>query len=295
MTTRTDRSRAVLRQVAVAAGLSVVGARPIRLAENDIWRLPDGVVVRISREGQEAAAAREVAVARWLADAGVRAVRPLPMAQPVRANGRAATFWEELPPHRRSTEAELAPLLRQLHDLPIPAGAELGALDPFVRIETRIRTASCASEDDQAFLLDRLAVLQADWAALPPGRPERVVHGDAWTGNCVVDEDGRAFLLDFERTALGRPEWDLTSTAVALDTFGRISPTTYEEYCAAYGYDVRDGSGYPTMRSIRELRATTVAFQLASQGSVPLSQAQYRLACLRGDHGPRPWKWSTIS
>ncbi|GAB3113501.1 hypothetical protein GCM10027160_17590 [Streptomyces calidiresistens] len=69
----------------------------------------------------------------------------------------------------------------------------------------------------------------------------------------------------------------------------------FEAYCTAYGYDVRDWGGYPTLRSIRELRATTVAFQLADQGTIPLHQARYRLACLRGHHGPRPWAWTTIA
>ncbi|MBB0246379.1 phosphotransferase, partial [Streptomyces alkaliphilus] len=118
----TSRSLAVLRRITALAGFSADGAEPIRLAENDIWRLAPGtgVVVRIAREGQAEAAAREVAIARWLATSGVPAVRPLPIDQPVLAAGRPATFWEELPPHRPSTEKGPAPVLRHLHDLPIP-------------------------------------------------------------------------------------------------------------------------------------------------------------------------------
>jgi hypothetical protein len=115
------------------------------------------------------------------AEEDVPAVRPLPMDQPVLAAGRAATFWEELPPHRRSTEPELAPLLHRLHALPAPSHFQLGALDPFVRIDTRIRHAQNASERERAFLLEQLTKLKQAWAALPPGLPEYVVLGDAWT------------------------------------------------------------------------------------------------------------------
>ena len=38
----------------------------MRLGENALYRLPGGIVARVSRVGQFAAAAREVAVARWL-------------------------------------------------------------------------------------------------------------------------------------------------------------------------------------------------------------------------------------
>jgi hypothetical protein len=91
---RTQRSFTHLVAAAKAAGLSSVGAEAIRLAENDLWRLPGGVVVRIARPGQAAAAAREVAVARWLAVHDFPAVRPLPTPQPVHTGDRVATFWE---------------------------------------------------------------------------------------------------------------------------------------------------------------------------------------------------------
>lgn len=60
-TTHTGESFAVLEEVADAAGLSADGAEPIRLAENDLWKLSNDVVVRIARPGQDEVAAREVA------------------------------------------------------------------------------------------------------------------------------------------------------------------------------------------------------------------------------------------
>ncbi|MGW6744994.1 phosphotransferase family protein [Streptomyces sp. NPDC055025] len=294
-TSRTEESFTVLQQITTSVGMSAADAEPIRLAENDLWRLPGGVVVRIARTGQDAAAAREVAVARWLAENGVSAVRALPMEQPVRAGERTATLWHELPPHRPGNETDLAPLLAQLHQLPVPENLQLGTMDPFVRIPERLAATRFLNDDDRAFLHEHLAQLRSTWTHLPEGHPLCVVHGDAWKGNCVVTENGTRYLMDFERTALGRPEWDLTSTAIATDTFGSLPPRQYGQFSAAYGYDVQQWAGYPTMRSTRELRLVTFALQIADRDSRALEQAHHRLACIRGHRGPRPWHWTAVA
>ncbi|MFI8932515.1 phosphotransferase family protein [Streptomyces sp. NPDC053474] len=293
MTARTEESNAALQQALSAAGLPQDGAEPIRLAENDLWKLPGGIVVRIARPGQEEAAAREVAVARWLAQNNIPAVRPMPWDQPVHAGGRAATFWELLPRHRHGTEADLAPLLRQMHSLPRPS-FPIGQVQPFVRITERLSAARSVSADDRRWLLNHLRELKQQWSCLPTGQPQCVIHGDAWGGNCAVPEEGAALLLDFERTSIGPPEWDLTSTAVAHDTFGSLSTDRYAAYCKLYGRDVKDWAGYPTLRGIRELRLVTFALQIADRDPMALKQAHYRVACLRGMHGPRPWHWQPV-
>ncbi|MFJ8385581.1 phosphotransferase [Streptomyces sp. NPDC094438] len=290
--TRTEESFALLQEVTALAGWSHAGAEPIRLAENDLWRLQNDTVVRIARAGQQMAAAREVTVARWLADNDVPAVRPLPMEQPVCVRERAATFWELLPPHVHGTEADLAPLLRRLHSLPKPH-FRIGRLQPFVRIAERLAASESLHGDDRQRLLTRLGELQQEWDDLPAGRPECVIHGDAWGGNCAVTAEG-ARLMDFERTSVGPPEWDLTSTAVAYDTFGKLTADQYKTYCDLYGYDVRSWAGYPTLRGIRELRLVTFAFQIADHDANALRQAQYRVQCVRGLRGPRPWQWEAV-
>ncbi|MGW6605413.1 phosphotransferase [Streptomyces sp. NPDC055036] len=252
-------------------------------------------MVRISGAGQDTAAAREVAIARWLASHRVSAVRPLPVEQPVRAGGRPATFWEELPPHRPGTETDLAPLLRQLHELPVPKDLDLGQTDPFVRIPERLTSARSLNDDDKDFLFTRLERLRDQWRRLPGGHRLCVTHGDAWVGNCIVTANGTRYLMDFERTALGRREWDLTSTATALDTFGSLSEHQYDQYCEAYGYDVRKWAGYPVMRAVRELRLVTFALQIADQDPGAIEQAHQRLACIRGFRGPRPWHWIPVA
>ncbi|GAA2242631.1 MULTISPECIES: phosphotransferase family protein [Kitasatospora] len=296
----TTASRALLPRACAAAGLSAAhaaGAVPIRLGENEIWRLAHGVVARISRPGQWSAAAREVAVAHWLRCCGLPAVRPLDDCPgPVEVDLRPVTFWHELPPHRSARAAELAPLLRRLHGLPAPpAGLRLGRLDPFVRLAERIEGATTLAESQRSWLRRRLADLTAAWAAeLPAGRPATVIHGDAWGGNVAVTSDA-AYLLDFERTALGPPEWDLVSTAVDHRTFGLHSDREYTAFCATYGSDVTTWPGYPLLRSIRELRAVCYALQCAADAPHRhREQAHHRLACLQGRHGPRPWRWTPL-
>ncbi|MER5822685.1 aminoglycoside phosphotransferase family protein [Streptomyces mirabilis] len=290
---RTEASRTVLEAAAAKADLSTRGAEVIRLSENELWRLPGGVVARITRAGQQAAARREIAITRWLAERDVPAVVPLAVEQPVYVDERAVTFWQELPPHRQGRTADLAPLLRGLHGLPIPA-FEIGELDPFVRIETRLSQARSLPEDDRAWLLARLAELRAAWANLPTGHPRCIVHGDAWRGNVAVIDNGKPILMDFERASVGQPEWDLTSTAGALDTFGSISRGEYLAFCRAYGYDVRTWDGYPVLLGIRELRQVSIAVLLSEGNPVVAEQARYRIACVRGQRGPRPWEWEAV-
>jgi hypothetical protein len=55
-------------------GLAADNAEPIHVGENAIFRLPGGIVIRISRPRQQAAAQREVAVSRWLNASRVAAV-----------------------------------------------------------------------------------------------------------------------------------------------------------------------------------------------------------------------------
>ncbi|MFC1435350.1 phosphotransferase family protein [Streptacidiphilus sp. N1-3] len=286
-------SRGVLIQACAEAGLTAEPAELIRAAENDLWRLPGRIVARIARNGQAEVALRETLIARWLAQAAVPAVRLHgDVDQPVNIGGRAVTFWRELPPHRQGTPAEVASLLKSLHALPLP-DFDLPPVRPFVRIHERITAARSVTSAERHWLLQRLQVLKAAWADLPPGLPQCVIHGDAWVGNVAVTDSGPEW-LDFERTAVGPPEWDLTSTAVGVDLFDHVSRVQYEQFCAAYGTDVTTWAGYETLRNIRELRVTTYALQIADYHPPAVNAARYRLECLQGQHGPRPWRWPTV-
>ena len=282
----------VLTAACARVGLNPTGAEPIRLGENAIFRLPDRVVVRIARPGQLAAATKEVRVACWFAEHSVAAVRALDgVEQPVEVDGRAVTFWEELPPHRHGTVAEIADVLRRLHDLPVPTGL-LGPLDPSVRLAERIDAGTTLADDDRAWLHERLAALREQYRALPAGMPPTVVHGDAWSGNIVATDDGRTVLLDLERCSIGPPEWDLVSIALRRTSFAWLSELDYDAFCRRYGHDVTTWPGYGLLRDIRELRMALYRVQRAAEQPEDQAEAELRVSCLRGRRGTRPWTWA---
>ena len=277
------------------ADLPAAGAEAVRLGENAIFRLPGGIIARIARTGQQAAARREIAVSRWLNAARVAAVAAWgDVEQPIEVNDRSVTFWDELPPHAPGSLPQVAGALRQLHALPVQAGVPLGALDPFVRLRERIEQAATLPQGDRAWLADTLVGLQRQWTELSDSMPTCVVHGDAWTGNVVATEDGNVILLDLERCSVGPPEWDLVSTAVKYVTFGQVSPADYQQFCDAYGQDVTNWDGFPVLRDIRELRVTCYVAQQAAEHSQFADKASLRVACLQGQRGPRPWPWTPI-
>ncbi|MEW1550514.1 phosphotransferase enzyme family protein [Streptomyces tsukubensis] len=284
---------AALVEACQTAGLRWENTQPLRIAENQTWLLPGRVVARIARPGQEQAAAGEVEAARWLADQRVPVVRPLGVEQPVIAGGHPVTFWEHLPgPHTPGSPRDLALTLRHLHGLPRPPFS-VRPLDPFVRVPQRIDAATTLSAPDRAWLTDLLDDLRAQWTARPTGWPETAIHGDAWPGNIVCTTTGIR-VLDLERFSLGPAEWDLVSTAVRTFTTGATSLTEYAEFTTTYGQDVTDWDGYPLLAAARELRMTTYAAQHAATDPRWHQQAQYRIDCLRGRHGPRPWTWQGI-
>ncbi|RST03028.1 aminoglycoside phosphotransferase family protein [Streptomyces sp. WAC07149] len=269
------------------------------MAENAIWRLPGQFVARISRPGHTHVAQREIAVANWLTDHGIPAVRPaLGLVQPVVVDGRAVTIWEELPPHRDGTVGEMAQLLKALHALPEP-DFELESLEPFGKIRARLNQSTVLGEPAMQWLQDYTDGLEEAWTHLlvEPDLSSCVLHGDAWAGNVASAENGTAYLLDLDSFTIGPREWDLTSTAVKLTSTGSITRREYEEFCSVYGTDVTAWHGYPILRDIRELRMTAYSARIATEHPnhpLALQEVKYRVGCLMGRQGQRPWQWTAV-
>lgn len=101
-------------------------------------------------------------------------------------------------------------------------------------------------------------------------------------------------MMDLERFSIGPREWDLVSTAVRARTTSAVTPGDYDDFCKIYGYDVTEWSGYEILAGARELRMVTYACQHAATSPEWAAQAQYRVDCLRGRCGPRPWTWRGI-
>lgn len=284
----------VLLDAATTVGISAPAPELIRAGENHIYRLAPGIVGRVARSGEAASVRRETVVARWLSSSGISAITPLDVDQPIVIDGRAVTFWHELPAHRNGTVRQVAGVLRKLHALPVPDELRDLRLAPFVRLVERISQATNIGEQDRGWLLERVEQLRSAWVSLPPGAPQCVIHGDAWAGN-VVEADGLGVtLLDLERCSVGPPEWDLASTAVRYTSFGTMDAAEYYEYCTAYGRDVTTWPGYELLRDIRELRVTCFAIQRAHDDPQLAGEALLRVDCISGKNGPRPWGWTPV-
>ncbi len=284
---RMSDMRAVLRAACLRAGIPA-DREPLRLGSGAIYRLSDGLIARIHR--RMAAAERAVVGARWLQASEIDAVQPISdIEQPVPSHDHAVTFWHELPPYRPATPAELGATLARLHQRPHSTDLDLGLIDPFGPLELRIRQARVLGEADRAWLLDHVAALRDRWTALPGGRPWTVIHGNATANSVIVTRDGRVLLRNLDQLAVGPPEWDLVPTALDLMSLGWTTAHQYAEFTRAYGRDVLRWPGYFLLRDIRELTLVTGAARAARTHPNYRAQALYRLSCLRGDEGPRPW------
>lgn len=285
----------VLTAAGAKAGVRTEDATLIRDGSNTLFALPGNVIARVGRPGGQAVAEREVRASRWLAANGIPVVRTLPgVDQPTVVGGRAVTWWVRLPEHRNATPAELGAVLRALHALPIPHELALPQVDPFDGLTDRIGAATWLPNEDRSWLHEEVERLRVEHAALPPGLPPCVVHGDAWQGNVAVPQGGPPVLLDLEHIGVGRPEWDLVSLAVDYTDFNRISSSDYRDFVNSYGgYDVTEWPGYRTLATIRELRWAGFTLSKAVTSRDAANEAQHRVACLRGEVS-RPWSWSAF-
>lgn len=272
-----------------AAQLDSADAHLISLGDSATFRLANRIVARVTRSpDQQPVVHKEVAVAHWLADAGIPAVRTA--AAPVHVGTRRVVFWHELPTFRTATPAEISNVLVRLHNTDPPTNVTLADVEPFVRIAERIHAAPI-SQSDAEFLASELARLRQAWETARFELDTSVIHGDPHADNIVTTEDGTVVILDLERFALGPPEWDLTLMASEYDSFRWITEDQYRSFVEAYGYDVLKSPAYPVLRDLRELRMTSWLANKADQNEQIAIEVAQRISCLRGHDGDRPWEW----
>lgn len=283
------------RAAAEAAGIDAGDMALLRDGSNAVVRLPHHVVARVGAPGTSDNAARQVHVARWLADSGIAVVMPLAAPpQPTLVGDRPVTWWTELPEHRHSNPAELGAALQALHRLRPPGQPVLPCYDAFDGIDEGITNARHLDPDDRHWLADRLAQLRRAVDALDLHRTAGVLHGDAWQGNLVVPVGGgEPILLDLDHVSLGHPAWDLAPLAADHVDFARIMDADYRAFVTAYGgHDITATPLFRTLADVEELRWT--AFVLGKTASPEaLNEARHRISCLRGQV-PRPWTWTAF-
>lgn len=275
------------------AGLNADNARLLRVGSNAVFRLAAPVIVRISRRSVDITHVRRtVAVAKWLESVNYPAVRAIAVDQPIIIDGHAVTFWEAVSAKgdEWASVTNVAELLRKLHKLNAPADLNLPAVEPFNKAETRISANTWLTDKDRAFLTSRLAELQNRYSRLEWVLPTGVIHGDASVGNTLIDWDGNPVFIDLDGFAIGHREWDLILTATYYDSFGWHTKEEYDAFARAYGYDIMQWPGYPTLRELNEFLMITWVIQKANESASIVAEAAKRIDALRTGASRKDWQ-----
>ncbi|MFI6103422.1 phosphotransferase enzyme family protein [Streptomyces sp. NPDC051310] len=274
-----DEARA--REVLAAAGVERVrsGAALLALGENAVFAAGD-LVVKVGRSAELLERAeREVAVASWLEESGIPAVRAAEP-KPRLVDGHPVTVWHRLPAAVRPAEPrDLAPLLRRVHALPEPSFA-LPRRELLGGVERWLRLAGDAIDPaDAAFLRERRDGFAAAAAALTPHLTPGPLHGDALPRNVHIGPDGPV-LVDLETFSSDLREHDLVVLALSRDRYG-LDPAAHDAFTAAYGWDVRDWEGCAVLRGARETASCAWVAQHAPANPKALAEFRRRVASLR--------------
>ncbi|MFJ2937129.1 phosphotransferase [Streptomyces sp. NPDC087219] len=273
-----DEARA--REILAAAGVPVAEARLLALGENAVFAVGD-LAVKVGRDAELfERAERELALAAWLADAEVPAVRAAEE-KPRLVEGHPLTFWHRLPEAVRPAEPrDLAPLLRRIHALPEPAAFTLPRRELLGGVERWLRLAGGAIDPaDAAFLRERRDAFAPAAAALTPYLTPGPIHGDALPRNVHVGPDGPV-LVDLETFSSDLREHDLVVLALSRDRYG-LDPAAYEAFTEAYGWDVREWEGCAVLRGARETASCAWVAQHAPTNPKALAEFERRVASLR--------------
>ncbi|WP_416518379.1 phosphotransferase enzyme family protein [Streptomyces achromogenes] len=280
------RARDVLAATGVLPG-PARDARLVALGENAVFAA-GGLVVKVGRDAELLPRAeRELAVAAWLADAGVPAVRSAE-AKPLLVDGHPVTVWHRLPDAVRPAEPrDLAALLRIVHALPAPSFA-LPPRDLLGGVERWLRLAGDAIDpEDAAYLRARRDGFAARAAALTPQLPPGPIHGDALPRNVHVGPDGPV-LVDLETFSADLREHDLVVMALSRDRYG-LPAEAYDSFTTAYGWDVREWDGCGVLRGARETASCAWVAQHAPSNPKALAEFRRRVASLR--NGDETVRW----
>jgi hypothetical protein len=272
------QARDVLARAGVLPG-PARDARLLALGENAVFASGD-LVVKVGRDAELLdRARRELAIAEWLEEAGVPAVRA---AEPeaLLVAGHPVTVWHRLPePVRPAEPRDLAALLRIVHALPSPS-FDLPPRDLLGGVERWLRLAGEAIDPaDAAYLRERRDGFAAAAAALSPRLPRGPIHGDALPRNVHIGPDGPV-LVDLETFAADLREHDLVVMALSHDRYG-LPAEAYDSFTEAYGWDVREWEGCAVLRGARETASCAWVAQHAPGNPKALAEFERRVASLR--------------
>jgi len=115
---------------------------------------------------------------------------------------------------------------------------------------------------------------------------KKTTSGKTGKGNPYLN----AILGEIAAFAVGPREWDLLPTSIAVPRYG-LPEQEYQEFAAAYGFDVRSWPGYPVLREIREMTMTTWIMQNVRESPQIAAEFAVRVASLRERDCERAWNF----
>jgi aminoglycoside phosphotransferase (APT) family kinase protein len=254
-----------------------------------VFLLPTaGIVVRVSPSGQLQRLRTAIKLTRWLLTHDFPATEPVDLAQPVLADQYVVTFWKHYPQVDRGAPdaGHLGALLRTLHDLP-PCPLTLPEHRPLSSLTATMATSTSLSEQQHQWLTARIDDLLASYEQLdfPLGRG--LLHGDAYPGNTLWDGTA-ARLGDWDEAAFGPRELDLANTFQGI-RYGRTDEEL-TRFARRYGYDVRQWSGLPVLRHIRDLHTLGSYIRRADAGdTAAIGELTHRIATLQAGADDAMW------
>ena len=262
------------------------GAELLALGENAVFAAGD-LVIKVGRDAELLdRARRELAIAVWLAEAGVPAVRAAE-SEARSVAGHPVTVWHRLPaPVHPAEPRDLAELLRLVHALPsptftLPRRELLGGVERWLRL-----AGDAIDPADASFLRDRRDGFATAAAALTPHLPPGPIHGDALPRNVHIGPDGPV-LVDLETFSTDLREHDLVVMALSRDRYG-LPAESYAAFTRTYGWDVREWDGCGVLRGARETASCAWVSQHAPSNPKALAEFERRVASLRdGDETVR--------
>lgn len=284
-----------LERACAARDLPVERSRLVHHYSNAVFVLPElDVVVRLA-VGQSAQAMEVTQqVTRWLVDDhAYPATAPLAGVRPVDLDsGLSASFWRfypqpsDPPPFR---SADLADLLRRLHDLP-PPPVDLPAWDPFAslrRVLSQDGSLPGLSDDEVAWLHGQIEATnrQLAMARWPLGLG--LIHGDSWAGNLMRDRD-LVILGDWDYVSFGPREIDLIPTWHAAVRYGR-KPEWVQEFIATYGYDLASDDTFDLLLRMRDLVQLSGPLRRAGESEPHLTALRQRFEGIRTGKRSESW------
>ncbi|GII96392.1 phosphotransferase family protein [Sinosporangium siamense] len=272
----------VIREGSAAVGLSVQGMVPLRQHATSVYLLPDDhAVVRVAPSTAMAAAARAVALTRWLVLQGLPVTQPLEIDQPVVREQYVMTWWRYYPQQLGRPipgTKHLGTLLRRLHALPRPP-MELPCYKPLASLRSTVEGSSHLADADRCWLLGAVDELLEAYSELRFPLGEGLVHGDAYTGNTLWDGDAVRF-GDWDEAGMAPRELDLANTFQSV-RYG-ATEDDLRDFVDAYGYDPRTWPGHTILTRMRDFHTLGAFIRRSDRGEQAVTaQLYHRLGTLK--------------